>query len=145
VSRQWGRIHPAPGFSPASPRVEAIALLAAAAIAAAVVAVFPPGTHSIYPSCPLRSWTGLACPLCGMTRAVAGLLRGRVAEAAQRNLFVVALLPFLLAGIARHVYPGLRWNRRGQAAIPARAVVPVLAMALLFGVARNFFPGFLGP
>lgn len=120
-------------------------VLAAAALAAAVLILFPPSAYRIYPFCPLRAWTGLACPLCGMTRAVAALLRGRVGEALRHNAFVVAALALFAIPAATRLYAALRWNRPGLPLIPARIAGPLLAIALLFGVVRNVVPGLLGP
>jgi len=113
-------------------------------LGAAVLMVFPPSQYSIYPGCPLRTLTGLACPLCGGTRALAALLGGRGAEAIHRNLMVVILAPFALAAVARSAYRAVRWNRWAPL-IPARAVGPLLAVAIAFGIARNLTPRLLGP
>jgi hypothetical protein len=125
-------------------RWQAVALLAAAASIVAVLIAFPPAAHAFYPFCPLRKWAGLACPLCGMTRAVAALLAGRFAEAVHHNVLVVAVVPFALAAFAKALYAALRWNR-WTILIPARVVTPLVLVAVVFGIARNFFPILLGP
>jgi hypothetical protein len=122
------------------PRGAALLLLAAAAAVAATLVLFPPAAHRIYPFCPVREWTGLACPLCGMTRAFAALLRGRVGEALHRNALVVAAAAALAIPATTRLYSALRWNRSGAPLIPARVVGPLLAVALLFGLARNIAP-----
>jgi hypothetical protein len=125
-------------------RWQAVALLAAAASIVAVLIAFPPATHAFYPFCPLQRWTGLTCPLCGMTRAIAALLAGRFAEAVRHNVLVVALFPFAIVAFARALYAALRWNR-WTVLIPARVVTPLVLIAAGFGIARNLFPALLGP
>jgi Protein of unknown function (DUF2752) len=52
-------------------------------------------------ACPLRSLTGVPCPMCGMTRAVVALVHGRVLESLRFNpggIAVVLLALALLAG-----------------------------------------------
>jgi hypothetical protein len=125
-------------------RWQALALLAAAASVAAILIAFPPATHAFYPFCPLQRWAHIACPLCGMTRALAALLAGRVAEALHHNAFIVALVPFAIAAFAKALYTALRRNR-WIVLIPSRIVTPLVLVAVGFGIARNFFPALLGP
>lgn len=127
-----------------SARQQAALLTAAAAAGAAVLAVFPPWTYSIYPPCPLRMLTGLACPFCGSTRALAALLTGRFAEAVRYNALTVALLPFAVIFASRGIWVAVRWNRWAPAVSP-RIGGPFLALAVLFGIARNLAPRLLGP
>ena len=114
--------------------MKVLAALALVAVAAAVLLLLPP---RFYPFCPLHEWTGLACPLCGMTRAFAALLRGHVGEALHRNALVVSAAAVLAIRAAS--------NRSGGPLVPARVVGPLLAAALVFAVARNLAPALLGP
>ncbi|MFK8850591.1 DUF2752 domain-containing protein [Streptomyces sp. Ac-502] len=67
-----------------------------------LVAVRDPETPGHYPSCPLRSATGLLCPGCGTIRALRDLTQGDVAAAlAHDALFVAALHLALFSGCAR--------------------------------------------
>jgi hypothetical protein len=86
--------------------------------------------------CPFREVTGLDCPGCGMTRAVAHVSRGRVGTALDYNLFLVVLIPVLLylwaawlaAAFGRRL-PPLRVGARGYA-------IGGVVLAV-FGVVRN--------
>lgn len=65
-------------FDPADMRGAAIAMLAAG-----VALPFLPG-HAALP-CPLRTLTGVPCPLCGMTTSVEGTVHGHLLSALQAN------------------------------------------------------------
>jgi hypothetical protein len=67
-----------------------------------MLVLFPPERYGFYPRCPFFEATGLLCPGCGGTRALAALLRGDFAGAWRLNALVVALLPFAaMLGILR--------------------------------------------
>jgi Protein of unknown function (DUF2752) len=57
-------------------------------------------------ACPLRSITGIPCPLCGMTRAVVALVHGHVVESLRFNPAGILVVVFALALVA-----GLRLDR----------------------------------
>lgn len=44
------------------------------------------GRVVLSPPCALRSWAGIDCPACGLTRAFAALSHGRVGDALRYNL-----------------------------------------------------------
>ena len=85
--------------------------LAAPALAAAGAALllrFPPAQYGFYPLCPIHQLTGLLCPGCGATRALAALLHGNLAEAWHQNALILLLLPAALSYLLRAELPNLR-------------------------------------
>jgi hypothetical protein len=66
--------------------------------AAFVVAWMP---VDVVPPCPLRTLTGIPCPLCGSTRGVVAAVHGHLGHAVQLNpasLLVLALAAMLVLG-----------------------------------------------
>lgn len=60
-----------------------------------VAAVDPNSSTSPYPTCLLKSLTGLDCPGCGGTRAMHSLLHGDLAGAADHNVIVFLVAPVM--------------------------------------------------
>ena len=119
------------------------AVVSATAAIAAVLYRFPPETSSFYPQCPFHALTGLLCPGCGATRALAALVHGNLADAMHWNGLIVLLLPVvaLYGAIAyRRVVAGnvVAWPR-----ISNVTVFALLAVTMSFGVGRNLFGSFL--
>jgi hypothetical protein len=94
-----------------SPRARASLALLPAAMAAALLRLFPPWLYAIYPVCPIRALTGWRCPGCGSTRALAAMLSGRFADALHYNPLAVILWPVLAALALAELYSAMRWNR----------------------------------
>jgi hypothetical protein len=94
---------------------------AAAAAALAVLATVDPNEPGHYPVCPFRALTGLDCPGCGSLRAIHALVQGDVVRAADHNLLLLLVAPFL-------VLAWVRWAR--NPARPPRAVVPAASRRL---------------
>jgi Protein of unknown function (DUF2752) len=83
------------GWRPRSvPEQLGVAGLGAAGVAAAYQAVL--GGEGIWLPCPLRTLTGVPCPLCGMTTAATALASGDLGAALAANPFVLALAGFTL-------------------------------------------------
>jgi hypothetical protein len=96
----------------------------------ALLILFPPECTGFYPRCPLFTSTGLLCPGCGGTRALAALLHGDFLAAWRDNGLVVALLPFA-AGC------GVVWIVRGEVRVPRGVWVGLGIVAAVFGICRN--------
>jgi len=102
----------------------------------AVLAVANPNTTHI-PLCPLNALTGIDCPFCGGLRAVHALTRLDVGTALDHNLLLTASVPALLACWA--VWLGRSLGRPVASGhhFPAVTKPLLVAVALLFAVARN--------
>jgi Protein of unknown function (DUF2752) len=110
-------------------------MLTAAAIGGVVMLlrIFPPGESGWYPICPFHALTGLLCPLCGMTRALAALATGQWMAALRLNFLVAIGAPVLAMRLV--------WaSANGAPAIPARAASYLLVIAIVFTILRNSVP-----
>lgn len=97
------------------------AATAAVLLAASLAALYAidPTRHMLTPPCPYLTLTGLACPGCGLTRALHFLLHGDVAQAFAFNpwafvgapaVITFALLPLVAdEGRTLRVRTGLSW------------------------------------
>jgi hypothetical protein len=104
--------------------------------AAAVLFWFPPERYGFYPRCPIFQATGLLCPGCGGTRALAALLHGHFAEAVRWNALVVGMAPLALGyagAMARRIWRG----QAGWVPVPAGIWVGLSVIAGVFAVMRN--------
>jgi hypothetical protein len=124
------------GWRPGSvPEQLGLAGLGAAGAAAAYQAAL--GGEGLWLPCPLRTLTGIPCPLCGMTTAATALASGDLAGALVANPFVLVLAGFtlvmavLMVARAAGMVPGAaQWpaSRRRQSYWVA-AVLAVLSWA----------------
>jgi hypothetical protein len=97
-----------------------------------VLRTFTPTDSSFYPKCMMYRWTGLHCPGCGSTRAMAALARGQLVEAIRFNPLLILGGPVMLTLIL--VQRGR--ERRGAKAKPG-LIWCLLAILVLYSVARN--------
>ena len=124
------------GWRPGSvPEQLGLAGLGAAGAAAAYQAAL--GGEGLWLPCPLRTITGIPCPLCGMTTAATALASGDLGGALTANPFVLVLAGFtlvmavLMVARAAGLVPGAaQWpaSRRRQSYRVA-AVLAVLSWA----------------
>ncbi len=99
-------------------------------LAATMLLLFPPDRYGFYPRCPFFEATGLLCPGCGGTRALAALLRGDFAGAWKLNPLIVSLLPFAAGwGVLRLA--------RIQGNVPRGVWLALGLVVGAFGVWRN--------
>jgi Protein of unknown function (DUF2752) len=95
VDQGSARARLAGGWRPGSvPEQLGLAGLGAAGAAAAYQAAM--GGTGLWLPCPLRTLTGIPCPLCGMTTAATGLAAGDLGAAMAANPFVLLLAAFTL-------------------------------------------------
>lgn len=134
------RLHPA-----AAP----LALGVLGLLGAVVVHVVDPNVPGRYPVCPWLTVTGTYCPGCGTTRALHALTYFDIVGAAQMNLLLLAVLPFLAFAYVRWVYRSFRPPPTTPA--PPAPLHPFWTWALpgailVFWVVRNLpFATFLAP
>src|SRR5262249_39513458 len=76
-------------------RLSLPAILAAMVALLAILRLFPPADGTLYPVCMFHTWTGLLCPICGGTRALAALSAGRGLEAFRSNPLIAIGAPLL--------------------------------------------------
>ncbi len=112
------------------------ATLCIVTLSAVVLRLRPPEIASFYPECPFHQWTGLLCPGCGATRAVAALLQGHVAEAMRWNSLVVLALPIALI-MAGNAYSKATRGEDPWPSIPPTLIAAALGVSAVFAVARN--------
>jgi hypothetical protein len=118
-------------------QLAAHAVAIATVVGVVVLYLFPPQQYGFYPLCPVLQWTGLTCPGCGGTRALAELLHGHLFAALQFNALVVLLAPLaaLWAVLAySKVLQGQSWP---SVKLPRLASSGALAAALVFSLWRN--------
>jgi hypothetical protein len=101
-------------------RVDAKELRVVGAAMLAVAAIRPAVPFEFVPPCPLRTVTGIPCPMCGMTRGVTALVHGDFAHALLMNpaSYLAAALAILLL---------VQWRSR-RIVIPVWIIVTVLAV-----------------
>lgn len=109
-----------------------------------VLAVVDPEDRATWsPRCPFRAATGLDCPGCGGTRALAALVRGEPALAADHNVLTLALLPVLAYGWFGWLAASLG-RRRARPELSTRTAWVVAVAVPAFMLARNLPWGPLG-
>jgi Protein of unknown function (DUF2752) len=88
---------------------EQLGLVGLGAAGAAVVYQAALGGHGLWLPCPLRTLTGIPCPLCGMTTAATGLASGDLGRALAANPLVLLLAGFTLVMAVVMAGRALRW------------------------------------
>jgi hypothetical protein len=90
--------------------------------------------------CPLRAATGLACPLCGVTRMVHELAVGDLARAFRLNALAFVLAPFVAWWAFTTLTAMLGGPRWRSPSLGRRGTFALVAVTLAFGVLRNLPP-----
>ncbi|HWZ82150.1 MAG TPA: DUF2752 domain-containing protein [Terriglobales bacterium] len=116
--------------------------LATAASLAAAASLYwlPPWRYSFYPRCPFFALTGMECPGCGMTRALAALLDGQFAVSWHYNPLAILLLPPLAVYFFTGYWRGISRRDWSIPQLPSPVLAMLFVSITLFGVARNL-PG----
>ena len=120
-------------------REAALARLAAPVGALCLCALTDPDHPAGLVLCPFRLLTGWLCPMCGMTRGVGALLRGRWADALSFHLFSPLVLLAFVAWICIELgqAAGL-WNARriGEFALRPTPWLAFIGVSTVYGALR---------
>ena len=106
-------------------------IFAFVAVVAALLHHSPPERFP-YPPCPIHVLTGLLCPGCGATRALAALTHGHLRTAMHSNALTTAMLPLLVLYLLQAWRAGRHWPP-----LPAPATVLLWSVTLAFTAVRN--------
>jgi hypothetical protein len=92
------------------------------------------GGEGLWLPCPLRTLTGIPCPLCGMTTAATALASGDLGAALAANPFALLLAGFTLVMVVLMAARALGWAPAAAQWAPSRRrqilwVAAVLAVA----------------
>ncbi|MDZ7639607.1 MAG: DUF2752 domain-containing protein [Bryobacterales bacterium] len=120
-----------------SPRHTALFVAALGAMGAGALFLSPPERSWFLPACPIHAATGFFCPGCGTARALHALLHGRLAEAIDANLLLIALLPALCWLAVLLFADALRDNRIRSLHLPAPLAWGLVGAVALFTLFRN--------
>ncbi len=96
-----------------------------------------PHNSGSYGFCPFLELTGRPCPGCGGLRAVNNLTRGDLVGAVSSNALAVALVAVLAVAWVLWVVRRLRGHDGRMIVLSAKVGMIVLAVFVVFGVARN--------
>ncbi len=116
-----------------------LVLFAAVAVplGATLLYTYAPTEYTFYPRCMFRVTTGLNCPGCGMTRCLAALLHGNLAQAFAYNPLFVVLLPAITYGLYTIAYQMWTGRRAPGPSAPVWMMRGLVVVLLAYWVARN--------
>ena len=122
---------------PATERLLAVAGAAAFVAGSAVIALNDPTKAAFFPICPLLSFTGLACPGCGLTRGFHALFNGDIATALDFNLLLPIWLVLFGWIFVSLTLTAVRGRGLQMPVLSGKTVWMTAAVLLTFGVLRN--------
>lgn len=120
-----------------TPRVQVTAVLVGTALLGTLLFIHPPVEGSVFPPCWFHAATGLHCPGCGSTRALAALSHGEIGLAFRNNPLAIVFLALLLPWLLRQAWLGLRHNVFAQLTLPRGVGRAIVIAVALFAVFRN--------
>jgi len=122
---------------PATERLLAVAGAAAFVAGSAVIALNDPTKATFFPICPLLSFTGLACPGCGLTRGFHALFSGDIATALDFNLLLPIWLMLFGWIFVSLTLTAVRGRGLQMPVLSGKTVWMTAGVLLTFGVLRN--------
>ncbi len=114
-----------------------MALGALGLVGAVVVHLVDPNEPGHYPTCPWLAVTGTYCPGCGTTRALHALTHLDIVGAAQMNILLLAVLPFLAHAYVRWLHRAFRPSDEPPGQVSQFWAWLLLGAVLVFWVVRN--------
>lgn len=119
-------------------RLLALTVIGATLAALVYLFLYNPSTgESYFPSCPLRSLTGLYCPGCGTLRGLHQLLHGHLYAAFGFNPLMVLSLPFIAYAYLSYAVMALRGRSLPRFFVPPVLIKALFWVVVAFGVLRN--------
>jgi hypothetical protein len=102
-----------------------------------VVYKFSPTEYAFYPRCIIYSTTHWLCPGCGSTRALHALLHLDLRSAFHYNALFTLLAPLVFLWLGFCFYRVMCYDRLPRLTIPRELTACMIAVVLLFTIARN--------
>jgi len=133
------RLRDWPGWAPGTPLWRfgpSAAVAAGTAATVGFVGLVDPNRPGHYPTCPFLFVTGYYCPGCGSLRAIHALAHGDLVTAIDRNVLLVATLPFLLAAFVGFTRRRVTGRPRTWLA-PPWVIYGLFALVVAYWVLRN--------
>ncbi|NBO69439.1 MAG: DUF2752 domain-containing protein [Bacteroidetes bacterium] len=97
---------------------------------------YPPSQYAYIP-CMFHLTTGLHCPGCGSTRAIASLLRGDIAMALKNNLLIVLWGPYLAYRGMQQLRSWIDGKPKTIWEPPKQSIILFLIVTIMYTVLRN--------
>ena len=124
-------------MSLAQRRMIANGVLAGVTLGALLLRLFPPSRYAVYPPCPVYAFFHVLCPGCGLTRALAALLGGRIQEAFHFNPLAIVCMPFLLLFLGKCYVRAVRAQEFVFPDVPQASLAVCLVGMAAFTIVRN--------
>lgn len=97
-------------------------------------------SYETYPDCMLYKITGIYCPGCGGTRAVAELMKGNLLLSIRQNALVVVILVILFSLYIELFLKIVFGCRYKSPILNLKFLYCILIIFILYSVLRNFIP-----
>ena len=102
-----------------------------------VLAVGNPYADTWFLKCPLHTFTGWQCPLCGMQRQFHALMHLQLLEAWRLNPVLLLTSPYWLLLLWGQISPKFRTSKLGNWCYDNKVLLFFIILLVCWGVARN--------